>query len=67
MRKYYIADIDREVNGSRLVALPYALRKIVEYITDKIDPTFPEKQFKSWVDSDAEKPFRWNSNSYHWQ
>lgn len=66
MTKYFICNIDREANAGKNVSLDTALRNIINHIKEKIDPTFPDDQFERWVDSDSEKPFRWNKRLYFW-
>lgn len=65
MTKYYLSSIDTKVNKT-IVGCDEALKNIKQYILQDIDPTFPESEFNKWVDSDSEKPFRWNRNLFYW-
>jgi hypothetical protein len=43
-----------------------ALQKVQNYIKKTIDPSFSESEFEKWCNSDSEKPFKWNKNTYYW-
>lgn len=66
MSKYYICDLDKNVNGQQIIDVETALSKVEQFILKTIDPTFPIDQFREWTRSDSEKPFRWNHNRYYW-
>lgn len=63
--KINVCDIDSMLNKD-VVGLDIALQKIENYIVAEIDPTFPIKDFNTWVNSDEDKPFRWNKRLYTW-
>lgn len=66
MTRHYISEIDRKVNRGQEVGCNSALRRIQKYIVKHIDETFPPDEFMDWVNSDDEKPFRWNNRLYYW-
>lgn len=66
MRKYYISEIDLEVNEGRSICLDVAMKRVQRHIAETIDLTFPAKEFTDWCDSDTEKPFKWGSALYYW-
>ena len=66
MSKYKINEIDQLVNKDKTLATDTAINRIKAYILKAIDPTFPIHEFDDWCNSDTEKPFKWNKNTYHW-
>ena len=66
MSKHYISEIDIKVNKDQTVCFDVAMDRVCKYITSKIDPTFPRKEFEDWYTDGAEKPFRWNKLSFYW-
>lgn len=67
MVKRYICDIDTIANEGRAIPMHVALKRIANYIQVHFDPTFPEKEFAKWADSDTEKPLRHNKVLYYWE
>lgn len=61
-----ICELDKKLNQGRCLSAERALKRVEAYIIKTIDPTFPEKEFMDWVDSDSDKPFRWNKVCYYW-
>lgn len=67
MRKYYISDLDIEVNEGRSICFDIAMSRVYKHIVKKIDSTFPESKFIDWYMDGADKSFRWNSINYYWE
>lgn len=65
MLKVSICEIDSSINQN-VLSLDKAIEKIENHIIQQIDPTFPVDAFEEWVDSDDDKPFRWNKKIYYW-
>lgn len=65
--KYYICQLDQQVNKGKNASLDTALRNVLKYIQKQIDDTFPEREFMDWVDSDSTKAFKWNRNRFYWE
>lgn len=65
MRKINVCEIDSQINKD-VISLDTAMERVYNYIVEQIDPTFPTEEFTEWVNSDEEKPFRWNKKLYHW-
>lgn len=65
MKRINVCDIDKMLN-TNTVPLDIALKKIENHIVQEIDPTFPVEEFEAWVDSDTDRPFRWNRKLYLW-
>lgn len=67
MIKRFIIDIDQVANEGRAIRVHVALKRIANYIQVHYDPTFPERDFVRWADSDTDKPLRHNKVLYYWQ
>lgn len=65
MSKIFIKDIDLKVANNQ-IDTNKALVTICKYISKEIDPFFPIADFMKWCDSDSDKPFKCNGNTYHW-
>lgn len=65
MLKINVCDIDSELHASPC-SFSQAMKDVVAHIQEKYDPSFSEEAFMDWVDSDSEKPFRWNNRLYYW-
>lgn len=66
MSRVVISDLDEKVNKNKSVQLPEALRRIMNYITKEIDPTFDKEGFKEWLHLGEDKPFKSGKNRYYW-
>lgn len=66
MSKYFICDIDTEINEGRSIDTAVALRRVQAHIIKHIDPEFSIKEFVDWYDSDVDKPLVINKNRYYW-
>lgn len=67
MTNYFIHSLEKRVSkGEKYIPLEDVLAKIEDHIVKKIDPTFPIDDFRDWINSDSEKPFKHNRNHYYW-
>lgn len=66
MSKYVVAEIDKKVCKGECASLDTAMRRVVKYIKQNIDPSFSADAFNAWLRDGSEKPFKWGKNTYHW-
>lgn len=62
-----VCELDKKINAEKNISAEQSVKNIARHILKKIDETFPEKEFFEWVNSDSEKPFKHNRNSYYWK
>lgn len=67
MSKYSICALDKEIHKNKTVGYSTALRHVETYIIKHIDPQFSVVEFRKWLDSDSDQPFKWGSNKYVWE